>query len=216
VKNVLLAAAGVGGLAVVALVGAIVMQPDVMHIERSRVVESAPKDLWPQVADLKAFVAWSPWSGLDPNQVVEFSDPAAGVGAWYTWKGNSDVGSGKMSITGGKVNARVEHDLEFIEPFASTADVSITLTEEALNRTKVTWAMDSKNDFMGKAFGLFVDMDAMLGADFDKGLASLATRAEAATKDRLQLEKAKAEVEAELAAALAAAAAAPAPVVVTP
>ena len=37
----------------------------------------------------------------------------------------------------------------------------------------MTWTMDGTNDFFGKAMCLFVDMDAMLGKDFDQGLANL-------------------------------------------
>ena len=40
--------------------------------------------------------------------------------------------------------------------------------------------MSGENNFMAKAAGLFMDMDAMIGADFEKGLAQLKAVAEAA------------------------------------
>ena len=66
--------------------------------------------------------------------------------------------------------------------------------------------MDGTNDFMGKAFSLFMNMDAMLGKDFDSGLAAMGKIAEAETKKRAEAEAAK--LAAEKAATEAAASAA--------
>ncbi len=44
--------------------------------------------------------------------------------------------------------------------------------------------MTGTNDFLGKAFSLVADMDAMIGKDFDKGLAAMRTEAEAEAKRR--------------------------------
>jgi hypothetical protein len=52
--------------------------------------------------------------------------------------------------------------------------------------TKVTWAMDGTNDLMGKAASLSVDMDKLLGADFERGLASLKTVAESSPKGTVE------------------------------
>ncbi len=94
-----------------------------------------------------------------------------GVGAWYTWEGNDDLGKGKLTITSASAE-EVTYDLEFIEPFPSTADVGIALDEQG-DGTKVTWWMEGRNDFMGKLFDLFVGMDSVIGADFERGLEKL-------------------------------------------
>ena len=47
------------------------------------------------------------------------------------------------------------------------------------NETEITWNMFGKNNFMSKAFGLFVNCDKMIGKDFEKGLASLKALTEA-------------------------------------
>ena len=54
---------------------------------------------------------------------------------------------------------------------------------------------------MGKAMGLVMDMDSMLGGDFDKGLTSLATLAEADATTRIAREAAEAEAAAAAATA---------------
>jgi hypothetical protein len=43
----------------------------------------------------------------------------------------------------------------------------------------VTWAMDGNNSFATKLVGLFMDMDSMIGKDFEKGLANMKQMAEA-------------------------------------
>jgi hypothetical protein len=47
----------------------------------------------------------------------------------------------------------------------------------------VTWAMSGRNPFLGKAISLFINMDRMVGGQFEKGLADLKqlTEAEART-----------------------------------
>jgi len=48
--------------------------------------------------------------------------------------------------------------------------------------TRVTWAMDGHNGFMGKAFSLLMNMDKTVGGDFERGLGALKAVAEAAPK----------------------------------
>jgi hypothetical protein len=47
--------------------------------------------------------------------------------------------------------------------------------------TRVTWSMEGRNGLLGKAISLVLDMDEMVGKDFERGLAALgaAARAEA-------------------------------------
>jgi hypothetical protein len=45
--------------------------------------------------------------------------------------------------------------------------------------TQVTWRMQGRNGLLGKAIGLVIGMDAMLGGQFEQGLASLEGVAEA-------------------------------------
>ena len=45
--------------------------------------------------------------------------------------------------------------------------------------SRVTWGMDGNNNYMSKVMCLFVSMDAMMGKDFESGLANLKQVAEA-------------------------------------
>ena len=156
----------------VAFVAFVATRPDTFHIERSTVIAAPPAAVFPYVNNHKNFVQWSPWEKRDPNQKATFSGPDDGVGAKYHWVGNDDVGEGEMTITESKPNEMVKSDLHFIKPFESKSTITYTLVPEG-EGTKVTWGMDGTNDFAGKMFGVFMDMEQMLGKDFDEGLASL-------------------------------------------
>jgi hypothetical protein len=71
--------------------------------------------------------------------------------------------------------------LEFLRPFKATNMAEFLFKADG-NQTTVTWSMSGKNNFMGKAFGLFVDCEKMVGRDFEKGLASLDSTSQALVK----------------------------------
>lgn len=190
-KKALLGIAAVLGLGVVGLAGAASMQEDHTHLERSITVAASAEDMSYFATDLKGFNEWSPWEGLDPDLKQEYSDPSGGVGATYKWSGNDDVGEGIMTVKTVE-DAKVEHDLEFIKPFEGKAMATITWAPKG-DQLEVTWAFDQDNGFGSKMAMLFMDMEAMLGADYEKGLAQLKPVIEKAATER----KARSEAEAE-------------------
>jgi hypothetical protein len=101
-----------------------------------------------------------------------YEGPAAGVGAISKWVGNKKVGEGQMTISESRPNEAIGMKLEFIKPFASKADVQFSFKQEA-HQTSVTWSMSGQNNFMAKAFCLFMNMDKMIGGDFERGLGNL-------------------------------------------
>ncbi len=158
-----------------AFIGFVFTRPATYHVERSVRVEAPTDVVYADINSLKdGFVRWSPWEKLDPKMKRTFSGPAEGVGASYAWEGNKDVGKGDMKITESTPGAIVKEDLEFIEPFASKAVITMSLVKEG-DGTKVTWALDGDNDFGGKLMSVFSSMDKMIGPDFDAGLKNLQT-----------------------------------------
>lgn len=194
-KKVLVGVAGVLGVGALGLVAAVSVQPDEMRVERSVTVAAAPADVFPYANEFEKWQRWNPWREMDPSQKETFSEQGAGVGAWYAWEGNDDVGKGKMTIKESVPDQKVVYDLHFIEPFESTPVVTVSVAPEG-DGAKITWGFVGQNDFMGKAFGLFVDMDAMLGADFQRGLDKLKPLVEADATARLAAEKAAADAAA--------------------
>lgn len=157
---------------VVALAAFVATRPADFRISRSRTVAAPPDVVYPYISDFHQWPGWSPWEKLDPGMTREHSGSPAGTGASYHWAGNSQVGEGRMTITESRPNESVTIRLEFLEPFAATHTTRFDLAPSGAG-TNVTWTMTGHNDFMAKAFGLFMDMDTMVGGDFEKGLANL-------------------------------------------
>ena len=180
----------------------IATRPSAYAVERSSQI-AAPADLvFGLVNDLHRWPAWSPWDKLDPQQTRTFDGAEAGTGAIFSWKGNDKVGEGRMTITESRPNELVAISLEFLKPWEAKNDVTISLAP-AGEGTKVVWRMDGHNDFLGKAFTMFMDMDSMVGKDFEAGLASLGDLAKIEVEKRAAEEKARQEAEAAAQAAAA-------------
>lgn len=159
----------------------VAMQPAQYRVSRTATISATPAVVFEHVNDLHKWDAWSPWAKLDPAMKTTFEGPQSGTGASYAWVGNSKVGAGKMSITDSKANELVRLKLEFIKPFASTAMTEFTFKPEG-DKTSVTWSMSGDKNFMSKAFCLFMNMDKMVGGDFEKGLESLKSAVQVAAK----------------------------------
>src|SRR5450432_2439033 len=175
-------------------------RPDNYHVERATRMAAPAAVIFAQLEDFKAWPAWSPWEKKDPQMKKTFSGPPTGVGSSYAWKGNKEVGSGRMSIVVSEPPSHIRYQLEFLEPFAAVAATGFTLVPQG-DQTLVTWAMDGSNNFLGKVFSIFMDMNKLIGGDFETGLSALKTVAEQETARR-------AADQAKVAAAAAAQAAA--------
>lgn len=156
----------------------IALQPATFQVERSTTIAASRDVLYAEINNLPRFQDWSPWAKLDLNTRYNYEGPAIGPGASYTWVGNNQVGEGRMTITGNPAPDRILMRVEFRKPFASTNDVKFELEPLGPEKTRVTWIMFGKQNFLTKAFGLFMSMDKMVGGDFEKGLANLKGLAE--------------------------------------
>ncbi|MBI5497809.1 MAG: SRPBCC family protein [Deltaproteobacteria bacterium] len=171
------AAVGLGALVGLFLI-IVATRPAEYRVVRSVVVNAPAAVISGHIEDFHRWNAWSPWAKLDPKQKETFGGPPAGKDATYHWSGDDKVGEGSMKIAAVKPGERIDIALEFIRPFPSSSKVDFVLVPQGAG-TQVSWGMDGTNNFLGKAFGLFVNMDKMLGADFEKGLAQLKAAAEA-------------------------------------
>lgn len=169
------------GVAVVVVVFLLVVvtRPDTYHVERSKVISATPDAVYGHVADFQKWNAWSPWEKLDPNMKKTYGGTHNSVGATYTWVGNDKAGAGDMTIASLEPGKRVEIDLHFVKPFEDRSKTRFKFEPEGQG-TKVTWAMDGNHNFISKAMCLFMDMDKMIGKDFENGLDSMKQVSEAA------------------------------------
>lgn len=156
---------------IVGFVGFVATRPGEFKVERSSLMSAPPEFVYAQVADFHKWGNWSPWEKLDPG-MKRTLEGESGVGATYAWAGNDKAGEGKMTITDALPPERVVLKLEFIKPWTSTCTTTFGFAPEGAG-TRTTWTMVGKNDFMGKAMGVFMNMDSMVGQDFERGLAGL-------------------------------------------
>lgn len=170
-------------LAVILIVFVIVaaLQPADYRVVRSATIAAPPAVVFPQVNDLHRFQEWSPWAKLDPAARITFEGPPAGTGATITWAGNHEVGEGRMTITESRANELIRFRLDFVKPFAGTSVAEWTFKPEK-NQTAVTWSMTGEKNFISKAISVFMNMDKMIGGQFEKGLADLKSLSEAETR----------------------------------
>ena len=161
----------------VAVLGYAATRPDSMHVQRSATIKAPPDRIFPLINDFHSWSTWSPYEKLDPAMKTTYSGPASGKGAVYEWEGNSQVGQGRMEITDTSDPSRVTIKLDFIKPFEGHNVADFALVPQG-DSTTVTWAMDGRSPYVAKLMGVFVNMDNMIGKDFEKGLANLKTIAE--------------------------------------
>jgi len=166
---------------IIVLVIVVATRPSEFRISRSAAMAAPAAVIFPHINELKKWDAWSPWMKLDPNAKSTFEGPEGGKGAAMSWAGNNEVGEGKMTITESRANELVRLHLEFYKPMAGTSDAEFTFKTEG-NQTTVTWTMTGKNDFIGKAMCLIMNMDKMVGGQFEQGLASMKVIAETTKK----------------------------------
>lgn len=160
----------------------VALQPAEYSITRSATIAAPPAVVFDQVNDLHNWDAWSPWAKLDPNVKNTFGGPPAGVGSTFAWDGNDKVGQGVMTITESRPAEHVGLKLEFFKPLPGTSKTDFDFKPSAANGTTVKWTMSGHRSFVEKAFCLFMDMEKMIGGDFERGLAQMKTVAESRRK----------------------------------
>jgi uncharacterized protein YndB with AHSA1/START domain len=169
---------GTLALLLVLLLAFAATRPDTFRVERSVSIKAPPEKVFSYLNDFQKFGAWSPWEKLDPAMQRTFSGPPIGVGSAYAWTGNNDVGAGRMEIKSVEPNARVTIQLDFLKPFEASNTTDYILQAGTDGATTVTWAMYGPAPYVSKLMGIFVSMDAMVGKDFEQGLANLKVASE--------------------------------------
>ncbi|MBX2979082.1 MAG: SRPBCC family protein [Flavobacteriales bacterium] len=143
-------------------------QPDSYTVERSAIIDAPPEVVFAHMNDFREWQQFNAWGDADPNAVYTYSDVSSGVGAKLHWKGNSEMGEGRMTILESRPNEYVKVDLEFIEPFAGKAITEYVMASEGAG-TKLTQSMHSDHNFFSKIMCLFMDMDKMIGEKYEEG-----------------------------------------------
>lgn len=152
-------------------------RPDTFHIVRTTTIQAPPEMIFALINDLHRWSAWSPYEQKDPAMKRAHSGAASGKGAVYAWDGDRNIGKGRMEITDTMPPTGVTIRLDFEKPFEAHNVVEFRL-QPAGGATSVAWSMQGRSNFISRLIGVFIDMDRMIGRDFEAGLASLKAVAE--------------------------------------
>lgn len=159
------------------------LRPADFRVERSIAVSAPAARAFGQVNDLHQWQEMSPYVKLDPAATYSFDGPTAGVGATMAWYGNAKLGVGRITITDSRPNELVRFKLDFEKPFKCTNTADFIFKSSG-GQTTVTWALFGRHAFIGKIMSLVINMDKMIGGEFEHGLAKLKEIAEAGPKAR--------------------------------
>ncbi|MEY8876919.1 MAG: SRPBCC family protein [Leptothrix sp. (in: b-proteobacteria)] len=154
-------------------------RPDHFRIERSALIAAPAERLFPLIDNLREMNRWNPFDRKDPQIKGSYSGPAAGPGATYAFEGSREAGSGQLKVESSQAPSQVRMTLDMTRPMAAHNQVEFTLQPEA-GGTRVTWAMSGEQPFIGRVMGVVIDIDRMVGGEFEKGLADLAAIATSA------------------------------------
>ena len=169
----------IGVVVVVAIAGVLLYattKPDSFRVQRSVLINAPSDKVFPLINDVKAFTTWSPFDKKDPAMKRTFGAVTAGKGATYGWEGNKDVGQGSMEIVESGPR-KILIKLDIVKPFEAH-NMAEFLLEPKGDSTSVTWAVYGPSPYMSKVMGTFMNIDDMIGRDFEKGLADLKAAAE--------------------------------------
>jgi hypothetical protein len=169
----------IGVVVVVAIAGILLYaatKPDSFRVQRVVLINAPSDKVFPLINDIKAWTAWSPYEKKDPAMKRTYGAVTAGKGATYAWDGDKNVGQGSIEMIESGPR-KIVIKLDFLKPFEAH-NMGEFLLEPKGDSTSVTWATYGPSPYMSKVIGTFMNIDDMIGRDFEKGLADLKAAAE--------------------------------------
>jgi carbon monoxide dehydrogenase subunit G len=147
-------------------------KPDAFSVERAIDIAAPAERIFSLINDFHQWVAWSPWEHKDPGMQRSYEGAASGKGAVYGWEGNKNVGSGRMEILESAAPSKILIKLDFIKPFEGHNTAEFTMLPQG-GATRLSWVMRGPAPFMSKLMQVFMNLDRMIGKDFETGLSNL-------------------------------------------
>jgi hypothetical protein len=152
--------------------------PTEYAVEREITINKSKEEVFAYLKLLKNQNEWGPWYRKDPTMKQEFRGTDGQPGFVASWKGNSETGEGEQEIKKITEGERIDTELRFKQPFESKAESYITTEAAGENQTKVKWGMKGETPRPWNVLLLFMNMDQMVGKEFQEGLAKLKTKME--------------------------------------
>lgn len=175
-KVVLVIVVVVGGI-----FGYIGMQSPDYEIARETLIFATPDLIFPYINNSKLMNEWMPWKDSDPQVSMSYSGPDEGIGSVSSWESSGQMGVGSAEIIESIPNEKVTTKLVYVKPMEMAQTAYMVLAPD-VSGTKIRWSVKGKNDFFGRLFCLFMNMDKNVGAEFEKGLQNLKLKVESSAK----------------------------------
>jgi uncharacterized protein YndB with AHSA1/START domain len=160
------------GIAIAVILVIAATKPNTFSVQRATLVKAPAEKIFPLINDFRQWGSWSPYEHKDPTMQRTYSGAASGKGAVYAWDGNKNVGSGRMEILDASAPAKIVIKLDFFTPFEGHNTAEFTMLPQG-GATNLTWLMHGPAPFMAKIMHVFMNIDRMVGKDFEIGLANL-------------------------------------------
>jgi Polyketide cyclase / dehydrase and lipid transport len=148
-------------------------KPDTFSVQRAISIQAPAAKIFPLINDFHRWTSWSPYENKDPGMKRSYSGAVEGMGAIYGWEGNKNVGSGRMEILDSSAASKIVIKLDFFTPFEGHNTAEFTMLPQGDASTNVTWKMYGPAPFMSKLMQVFINLDHMVGKDFEVGLVNL-------------------------------------------
>jgi uncharacterized protein YndB with AHSA1/START domain len=152
-------------------------KPSTMMVSRELLINATPETIFPLINHSKRTNEWMPWVEMDKELVMNYSGPEEGVGSIASWDSKGQMGTGKAEIVASFANQSVQTQLTYTKPMNMSQLAEITLTPSGTG-TVVRWSVTGENSFLCRLMTTFMNMDKMVGGQFEQGLAKLKTLAE--------------------------------------
>ena len=139
-------------------------------VERTKEVNAPIDVVFEQVSKFNNWDTWSPWKEKDPSATYTLDGEDGMVGTKYAWSGDEEItGEGSMTLTEIVVNEKFGYDLSFTAPWEMSSKGHFSFIDNG-ETTTVSWIDEGDIAFAQRPMMLFMDLDAMMGPDFERGL----------------------------------------------
>jgi hypothetical protein len=149
-------------------------KPKMLRVQRAVDIKAPADKVFPLISDFHQWLKWSPYEQKDPAMKRTYGGTDSGKGATYAWDGDKNVGSGRMEILEAAAPSKIIIKLDFFKPFEGHNTAEFTMLPQG-DGTHVTWVMHGPANFMSRLMQVFINLDNMIGRDFEAGLARLKT-----------------------------------------
>lgn len=143
-------------------------------IEREVTINKSKQVVFDYIRYLKNQDNFSKWAKMDPQMKKDYRDTDATVGFVSAWSSDKkDVGKGEQEIKNIKEGERIDLEIRFIEPFASTSQAYFTTQAVSPEQTIVKWGFNGHMSYPMNIMLLCMNMEEMVGTDLQIGLDNL-------------------------------------------